>query len=155
VAYGCITLLTDYGYAGGFVGMLHAVAFSIAPAVPVIDLDHGIPPFDVRLGALRLERAVPYLPAGVHVGVVDPGVGGSRRPVALTSGGSAFVGPDNGLLVWAARRAGDLDQVVVLDQERFWLPSRSQTFDGRDVFVPVAAYLAAGGAARRRDGHRS
>lgn len=145
--YRCLTLLTDYGYSGGFVGILHAVAFSIAPSVPVIHVDHGIPAHDVRLGALRLERMIPYVPEGVHVAVVDPGVGGPRRPVAIEAGGRVFVGPDNGLCVWAARRAGAIERVVVLDDERFWLPHRSRTFDGRDIFVPVAAHLAAGAGA--------
>lgn len=144
MAYDCLTLLTDYGRAGGFVGVLHAVAFRIAPQIPVIDLDHEIPPQDVRLGGLRLERMMPYVPAGVHVAVVDPGVGGARRGVALTAGGRAFIGPDNGLLVWAARRCGEIEQVVSLDVDRYWLSPRSRTFDGRDVFVPVAAHLAAG-----------
>ncbi|HXY43808.1 MAG TPA: SAM-dependent chlorinase/fluorinase [Acidimicrobiales bacterium] len=142
--YGCLTLTTDYGYAGGFVGSLHAVAFRMAPELRVIDLDHGVPPQDVRLGALRLERFMRLAPAGVHVGVVDPGVGGDRRPVAITAGPHAFVGPDNGLLPWAAEAAGPQLRVVVLDRPGLWLEGRSRTFDGRDVFVPVAARLACG-----------
>jgi S-adenosylmethionine hydrolase len=144
VQYACLTLLTDYGYSGGFAGVLRAVAFGIAPGVEVIDLDHGIPPQDVRLGALRLERVMAYVPAGVHVAVVDPGVGGDRRALAVMAGGRAFVGPDNGILVWAARRCGGIDRAVSLDVERYWLSPRSRTFDGRDIFVPVAAHLAAG-----------
>src|ERR1700733_12013785 len=89
----CIGLLTDYGYEGGFVGVLHAVAQSIAPGISVLDLDHSIPPADVRLGALRLERLVKYVPQAVLVGVVDPGVGGARRPVAIGTGRHLFVGP--------------------------------------------------------------
>jgi S-adenosylmethionine hydrolase len=142
--YGCLTLTTDYGYGAGFVGTLHAVAFRIAPQVRVIDLDHSVPPQDVRLGALRLERFLHIAPAGVHVGVVDPGVGGSRRPVAITAGVHAFVGPDNGLLPWAAEAAGGRIRVVVLDRPELWLEDRSHTFDGRDIFVPVAAHLAYG-----------
>ncbi|MDA8038184.1 MAG: SAM-dependent chlorinase/fluorinase [Actinomycetota bacterium] len=145
--YRCLTLLTDYGFAGGLVGALHAVAFSIAPEVPVIDLDHSIPPQDVRLASLRLQRMLGYLPPGVHVAVVDPGVGTSRRAVALTTREHAFVGPDNGVLPSAALAVGDdraLLSAVVLDREAYWLSSRSATFDGRDVFVPVAAHLARG-----------
>lgn len=171
--FACVTLTTDYGHGSGFVGTLHAVAFRIAPAVRVIDLDNEIPPQDVRLGALRMERFMRVAPAGVHVGVVDPGVGGSRRPVAIEAGSHAFVGPDNGLLTWAAeacaRAAGGVDgaggrgetgktsaagesgeagaagvRAVVLDRPEYWLEHRSRTFDGRDVFVPVAAHLALG-----------
>ncbi len=143
--YGCLTLTTDYGYEAGFVGVLHAVAFAIAPSVRVIDLDHRLPPQDVRLGALRLERFMAIAPSGVHVGIVDPGVGGSRRAVAISAGSHSFVGPDNGLLAWAADACGgDELRVVELDRPEFWLERRSRTFDGRDIFVPVAAHLAQG-----------
>ncbi len=142
--YGCLTLTTDYGYEGGFVGVLHAVAFSIAPDLAVIDLDHLVPPHDVRLGALRLARFVRLAPAGVHVGVVDPGVGGSRRAVAIAAGRHAFVGPDNGLLVWAAEAAAPALRAVELDRPELFVQPRSRTFDGRDVFVPVAARMASG-----------
>lgn len=143
--YGCLTLTTDYGYEAGFVGVLHAVAYTIAPSVRVIDLDHSLPPQDVRLGALRLERFMAIAPAGVHVGVVDPGVGGSRRAVAITAGPHSFVGPDNGLLAWAADACGGAQlSVVELDRPEYWLERRSRTFDGRDIFVPVAAHLALG-----------
>lgn len=143
--YDCLTLTTDYGQGAGFVGTLHAVAFGIAPHVKVIDLDHSIPPQDVRLGALRLERFMTFAPPGVHVGVVDPGVGGSRRAIAATAGPHAFVGPDNGLLSWALDAWADPEtQVVVLDKPELWLQRPSRTFDGRDIFVPVAAHLACG-----------
>lgn len=142
--YGCLTLTTDYGFGAGFVGALHAVAFRIAPSVQVIDLDHGVPPQDVRLGALRLERFMRFAPPGVHVGVVDPGVGSDRGAVAVAAGAHAFVGPDNGLLPWAAEAAGPPLRAVLLDRPQFWLEHSSRTFDGRDVFVPVAAHLASG-----------
>jgi S-adenosyl-L-methionine hydrolase (adenosine-forming) len=160
VRFGCLTLTTDYGYGSGFVGTLHAVAFRIAPTLRVIDLDHDVPAHDVRLGALRLERFMRVAPSGVHVGVVDPGVGGRRRPLAIEIGEHAFVGPDNGLLVWAAEAcaaagvgvdgaagmggAAGMDGIraVVLDRTDYWLAHRSRTFDGRDIFVPVAAHLA-------------
>jgi S-adenosylmethionine hydrolase len=139
-----MTLTTDYGYGAGFVGALHAVAFGIAPSLSLIDLDHTVPPQGVRLGALRLERFMRIAPPGVHVGIVDPGVGGSRRAIAIEAGRHGFVGPDNGLLLWAAEATGPGLRAVVLDQEAFWLADRSRTFDGRDVFVPVAAHLARG-----------
>jgi len=142
----CLMLLTDYGAEGGYVGVLHAVAHRIAPGARVIDVDHGIAPHDVRLGALRLERTMPYMPDGVHVAVVDPGVGSDRRGVAVVAGGGShvLVGPDNGLLAWAADACGGADDVVVLDRPEFWLTPRSSTFDGRDVFMPVGAHLATG-----------
>lgn len=145
--YGCMTLTTDYGYGSGFVGTLHAVAFRIAPSLRVIDLDHLVPAHDVRLGALRMERFMRLAPCAVHVGVVDPGVGSRRRAVAIEAGPHTFVGPDNGLLTWAAEACGSSGlRAVVLDREEFWLEQPSRTFDGRDVFVPVAAHLAGGAA---------
>jgi S-adenosylmethionine hydrolase len=140
----CITLLTDYGPASSFVGVCHAVALRLAPGVPVLDLAHDVPPCDVRSGALLLAHALPHLPPGVHVAVVDPGVGTPRRRVAAVAGDHAFVGPDNGLLSFALAAAGGAERAVVLDDERYWLRRRSATFDGRDVFVPVAAHLASG-----------
>lgn len=142
--YGCLTLLTDYGAGGGFVGVLHAVAHGIAPGLPVIDLDHSVPPQDVRRGAHRLERLIGHVPPGVHVAVVDPGVGTARRPVAVETQDRVFVGPDNGLLAPAAERCGPLVGVTVLEAEQWWHLPRSRTFDGRDVFVPAAAHVANG-----------
>ncbi|MGH9297322.1 MAG: SAM hydrolase/SAM-dependent halogenase family protein, partial [Acidimicrobiales bacterium] len=134
----------DYGSGGGFVGALHAVIDRIAPQARVVDLDHAIPPQDVVLGALRLESMMSYCAEGVHVGVVDPGVGGERRAVAVKAGGSIFVGPDNGLLIFAAEAVGGCEQAVELTDTRFLLPDPARTFDGRDVFAPVAAHLASG-----------
>ncbi len=142
----CLTLLTDYGLEAGFVGALHAVAFQIAPRARLIDLDHSVPPGDVRLGALRFERFARFLAVGAHVGVVDPGVGGPRRPIAIAVNGHFFVGPDNGLLVWAAERLGSNHRAVVLDRQECHLAEKSRTFDGRDIFVPVAAHLVRGAA---------
>jgi len=146
VGFDCLTLTTDYGYEAGFVGVLHAVARKIAPHLTVINADHSVAAQDVRMGARRLERFVRFAPTAVHVAVVDPGVGGSRRAVAAIAGNHGFVGPDNGLLCWAAESvaAPREIQVVVLENERYFLPSRSATFDGRDIFVPAAAHLACG-----------
>jgi len=140
----CITLLTDYGLEAGFVGALHAVAFGLAPSAAVIDLDHSVPRGEVRVGAWRLEHLTRLVPGGVHVAVVDPGVGSSRLPIALRAGGRLFVGPDNGVLIWAAEAGGGIEEAVVLDDETYFLPDRARTFDGRDVFVPVACRLAEG-----------
>src|SRR4051812_2246722 len=101
-----ITFLSDYGPGDEYVGVVHGVIASIAPDARVIDLGHGVPPQDVRTGARRLARALPYVPAGVHLAVVDPGVGGARRAVALRAGERWLVGPGNGLLIDAAERFG-------------------------------------------------
>jgi S-adenosyl-L-methionine hydrolase (adenosine-forming) len=144
VSEGCITLLTDYGVGNEFVGSLHAVIARIAPSARVIDLDHTVPAQNVRVGALRLERLISYAPEGAHVGVVDPGVGGARRPIAVEVGAHVLIGPDNGLLVWAAHRLQLEVRAFVLDREEFWLPNRGKTFDGRDIFAPCAAHLLLG-----------
>jgi S-adenosyl-L-methionine hydrolase (adenosine-forming) len=117
-----------------------------APGVPVVDVTHGIPPQAVLAGALVLRAAAPYFPAGaVHVAVVDPGVGTARRAIAVETDAAAFVGPDNGVLGLAAP-ADRVRRVVELADERFFLSPRSRTFDGRDVFAPVAAAIATGTA---------
>jgi S-adenosylmethionine hydrolase len=145
--YGLVTLLTDYGSSGGFVGALHVVIDAILAGhgrhdVRIVDLDHSIPPQDVLLGALRMERMQRYMRAGVHVGVVDPGVGTGRRALAIAAGTGVFVGPDNGLLLFAAEAAGGIEEVVSLERHRLDHPAA--TFDGRDLFAPAAAHLAAG-----------
>jgi S-adenosyl-L-methionine hydrolase (adenosine-forming) len=111
----------------------------------VIDITHGIPPQHVLQGALVLANTLPYMPAGVHVAVVDPGVGGDRKPLALRSGdGRLYVGPDNGLLLVAADRLGGVDEAVEIASEGYMLTPVSRTFHGRDVFAPIAAHLALG-----------
>lgn len=145
--YDLVSFVTDYGYAGGFVGALHAVVDSITgdePGVRILDLDHLVPPQDVLLGAVRMERMMRYVRPGVHVGVVDPGVGSDRRGIAVEAGGRAFVGPDNGLLSFAVDAVGGPTAVVGLEREEWFVPNRTATFDGRDVFAPVAAHLARG-----------
>jgi S-adenosylmethionine hydrolase len=143
-----ITLLTDFGLKDGYVGVMKGVIWSLAPEAQIADLTHLIGPQNVMEGALALGRAAPYFPAGtVHVGVVDPGVGTQRRPIAGRFGEHFFVGPDNGLctvLVQWARQAGQLLHIVHLDQPRYWLPEISHVFHGRDIFAPVAAHLANG-----------
>jgi S-adenosyl-L-methionine hydrolase (adenosine-forming) len=140
-----ITFLTDYGRDDDFVGICHGVIARICPRARVIDLTHGIPPQDVLAGALALARALPYVPAGVHLAVVDPGVGGPRRAVAIATGdGRRLVGPDNGLLWPAAQAAGGAVAAVDLESSPLALSPRSATFHGRDVFAPVAAALAGG-----------
>ena len=137
-----IFFLSDYGLVDEFVGVVHAVLLRLSPGATVVDLTHGIPPFDVRAGAEALARAVLHLGPGPVLGVVDPGVGGARRGVAVESAdGRWFVGPDNGLVVPAAARCGGVRRVVVLHKPAGAPP----TFDGRDVFAPAAALLSRGG----------
>ena len=116
----------------------------IAPEADVIDITHGIAPQDVRHGASVLAETLGYMPTGVHLAVVDPGVGTDRRAVALEGGGRLYVGPDNGLLLPAAERLGGIDRAVSLENESYFLSPVSATFHGRDVFAPVAAHLACG-----------
>jgi S-adenosylmethionine hydrolase len=140
-----VSLTTDYGHQDEFVGVCHGVIARICPAARIIDVTHGVAPQDVLGGALRLQAALPYLPAGVHLGVVDPGVGSERRAVAIRCvDGQILVGPDNGLLWPAARRSGGIAEAVEISDSPFRLEPVSATFHGRDVFAPVAAHLAAG-----------
>lgn len=139
-----ITFLSDYGLDDNFVGVCHGVIARTAPAARVIDITHTIEPQDVRQGALVLAQSIPFMPEAVHLAVVDPGVGTRRRPIAIDAGANLFVGPDNGLLVWAAEAAGGIRRVHELANPAHLLPHVSHTFHGRDVFAPVAAHLAAG-----------
>lgn len=140
-----VTFLTDFGPATEHVGALHLVVAARAPDARTIDLAHDIPPGDIRKGALTLARLVSLLPRAVHVAVVDPGVGGERRAVAVALlDGGALVGPDNGLLGPAALAHGIAGAVVLPPP----FPGRPATFHGRDLFAPVAARLAAGEALR-------
>ena len=139
-----ITFLTDFGLEDDFVGTCHGVIKGIAPDVEIIDLTHGIAPQSVLQGALVLANTLPYLPVGVHLAVVDPGVGSPRRSLALRAGGRYFVGPDNGLLLSAADAAGGVDSAHEITNRQYALGRVSATFHGRDVFAPAAAHLARG-----------
>src|SRR5580692_6839703 len=141
--FGYLSFLTDYGLEDGFVAACHGVAARIAPRASIIDVTHLVPPGDVRRGAAVLAQTVPYLPPAVHVAVVDPGVGTDRRGVAVQAGGSVFVGPDNGLLSWAVAASGGAVRAYQLTNRELWLEQVAATFHGRDIFVPVAAHLAA------------
>jgi S-adenosylmethionine hydrolase len=139
-----ITFLTDFGLQDDFVGTCHGVIARIAPEARVIDVTHGIPPQAILQGALVLRSTTTYMPVGVHLAVVDPGVGGHRRPLAVrTADGRTFVGPDNGLLLLAADELR-IEAAHELVDERYRLPDVSRTFHARDVFAPAAAHLAAG-----------
>ncbi|MBI3247862.1 MAG: SAM-dependent chlorinase/fluorinase [Deltaproteobacteria bacterium] len=139
-----ITFLTDFGARDAFVGIMKGVVLGIHPTVALVDLSHEVPPQNILTGALILRSAVPYFPPGtIHVAVIDPGVGSSRRALAVETRQAYFVGPDNGVLSLAAP-AHDIVRTIHLTNEQYFLPQRSQTFHGRDVFAPVAAHLARG-----------
>ena len=144
--YDTISFLSDYGADDEFVGVVHSVVRGIAPHVHVVDITHGIGAHDVRAGGLALARSAQYLCPGVVLAVVDPGVGTDRRAVAVEVGGgeSVLVGPDNGLLAPAVAMVGGADRAVSLTDPAWHLPAPGSTFDGRDVFAPVAAHLATG-----------
>jgi S-adenosyl-L-methionine hydrolase (adenosine-forming) len=141
-----ITFLSDYGADGEFAGVCRGVIARIAPEAAVIDLAHGVRPHAVREGATILANSLPYCPPGVHLAVVDPGVGSARRALAVRAGlgDRVLVGPDNGLLWPALERLGGATQAVDVSRSPVRLEPVSATFHGRDVFAPVAAHLAVG-----------
>src|ERR1700689_4222871 len=143
-SFDSLTFITDYGLEDGFVAACHGVAARIAPGARIIDITHLVQPGDVRRGAAVLAQTIPYLPPAVHVAVVDPGGGTARRGVAVKAGESILVGPDNGLLSWAVDVKGGAEQAFQLTNGDMWLNPVSPTFHGRDIFMPVAAHLAAG-----------
>lgn len=140
-----ITFLTDFGVTDDFVGTCHGVMKRITPDAEIIDITHGIAPQQVLQGALVLRNTLPYMPEGVHLAVVDPGVGTDRKGIALRGeDGRLYVGPDNGLLVPAAERMGGISGAWELAEPRYRLTPVSRTFHGRDIFAPAAAHLAGG-----------
>ena len=140
-----ITLLTDYGPGTEHVGALHAVLAARCPGADRIDLAHDIPAGDIRFGAVVLARLVPLAPPGVHLAVVDPGVGTTRRAIAVSMPDGGFVvGPDNGLLGPVCRAVAAQQAVALTSPEHRGEPV-APTFHGRDVFAPAAAHLASGG----------
>src|SRR6202044_4254564 len=119
-SFDSLTFITDYGLEDGFVAACHGVAARIAPGARIIDITHLVQPGDVRRGAAVLAQTVPYLPPAIHVAVVDPGVGTSRRAIAVAAGEAGFIGPDNGLLSWAVAAAGGADRAVSLTKRGLW-----------------------------------
>jgi S-adenosylmethionine hydrolase len=139
-----VTFLSDFGLQDDFVGTCHGVIKRIAPDTEIIDITHGIPRLQILQGALVLANTIPYMPVGVHLAVVDPGVGSPRRALVLRDEeGRFYVGPDNGLLVPAAERAG-ISAAHELANPAYALESVSRTFHGRDLFSPAAAHLSLG-----------
>jgi hypothetical protein len=144
--YDTISFLSDYGSADEFAGVVRSVIREIAPHAQVVDLTHGIEPFDVRAGSLALARSIGYVASGVVLAVVDPGVGTDRRGIAIevADGEGVLVGPDNGLLAPAVAMAGGAGRVVELTNPDYRLEAPGATFAGRDVFAPAAAHLCNG-----------
>ena len=139
-----VSFLSDYGRADELVGVCHAVMVDLAPHLRIVDVTHEVPAFDVRAAALTLVRAVQYLPTGVVLAVVDPGVGTDRRCVAVEVEHGVLVGPDNGLLAPAVAMLGGPRAIVSLTNAEYHLAAPGPTFAGRDVMAPAAAHLANG-----------
>ncbi len=140
-----ISLLTDFGPADPSVAACKGVILRLCPDARLVDVSHGIPRHSIAHGAAILWSALPYFSAGVHLAIVDPGVGTERRPIGIRTGrGDHLVGPDNGLLLPATERLGGIVAAHLLENPDFQLASVSRTFHGRDIFSPAAAYLACG-----------
>ena len=139
-----VSFLSDYGRNDEFVGVCHAVMLDLAPQFRVLDITHDVAPFDVRAGSLALARAVQYLPEGLVLAVVDPGVGTDRRCVAVEVEHGVLVGPDNGLLAPAVAMLGGPERIFALQNEQYQLPAPGPTFAGRDVMAPAIAHIANG-----------
>ena len=141
---GIITLTTDFGERDPYVAMMKGVILSINPDAGIVDITHQVPAGSIGEGASVIKEAYTYFPSGtVHVGVIDPGVGGKRRPIAVLAGNHSFVGPDNGLL-WPLMETQGHTDVIHLKEKRYWMDKISPTFHGRDIFAPVAAHLSLG-----------
>jgi S-adenosylmethionine hydrolase len=139
-----VSFLSDYGHSDEFVGVCKGVMLGLAPQLTIVDITHEVPAHDVRAGALALVRAVQYLPEGIVLAVVDPGVGTDRRAVALETEGGWFLGPDNGLLAPAVAMVGGATSAIALTNEDYHLTAPGPTFAGRDVLAPAAGHLASG-----------
>lgn len=141
---GIVTLTTDFGWEDVYAAIMKGVILGIHPGATVVDISHGIRPGDIRQGAWMLEESTRFFPAGtVHLAVVDPGVGGARRPILVCTESSFFVGPDNGIF-WPLIEAAGEATVIHLTSDTYFLPKISRTFHGRDIFAPVAGHLARG-----------
>lgn len=141
-----ISFLSDFGHLDEFVGVVHGVIYRLSPESRIIDITHSIAAGDVRAGALALTRAIQYLPPGVVLAVVDPGVGTARRAIAAATDFGFFVGPDNGLLSPAVALMGGAHSINAIENPEVMIPGPGATFQGRDLFGPAAALLASGEA---------
>lgn len=141
-----ITLTTDFGLSDHYVAAMKGVILNINPGACIVDITHLVAPQSIREGAFTIASAAPYFPDNaIHVGVVDPGVGGERRPLLIETAGGFFIGPDNGLFSLALEGT-KVKRTIEITNTRFFLPPVSRTFHGRDVFSPVAAHLSLGTA---------
>jgi S-adenosylmethionine hydrolase len=141
---GIITITTDFGEGDPYVASMKGVMFSINPNVRIVDITHQLPAGSIRQGALMIKEVYPYFPQGtVHLGVVDPGVGGKRRPIAIQADDHFFVGPDNGLF-WPSIEKQKSLTIIHLKDKNYWMNRISSTFHGRDIFAPVSAHLSMG-----------
>jgi len=139
-----ITLLTDFGTEDYYVASMKGVILSINPRCVLIDITHRVSPHDIREGAFILANAYSYFPKGtIHLSVVDPGVGGARKPLLLVTQNYCFVGPDNGLFTMITQKES-VKKIIALDKQKYYLSKVSTTFHGRDIFAPVAAHLSLG-----------
>ena len=139
-----ISFLTDYGLADEFVGVCKGVIHQLAPGAPVIDITHNVLPHDIRAGSLALVRSVQYLPDGIVLAIVDPGVGGDRKTIAVEVENGVLIGPDNGLLAPSVAMLGGAVRAFSLDNTEYQLLAPGGTFAGRDVMAPAVGHLAAG-----------
>jgi hypothetical protein len=138
-----LTLTSDFGLTDHYVAAMKGVILSICPQARMVDISHGVSPYDIAEGAYLIAQAYPFFPRKtVHVVVVDPGVGTARRPILLEAAGQYFVGPDNGVLSMVYSR--EKHKVRLISNDRYFRKPVSRTFHGRDIFSPVAAHLAAG-----------
>lgn len=139
-----VSFLSDYGHADEFVGVCKAVMLGLAPELTIVDITHEVPPHDVKAGGLTLVRAIQYLPEGIVLAVVDPGVGTDRRAIAVETDSGILIGPDNGLLAPAVAMLGGAQRAVALTNDEYQLAAPGPTFAGRDVMAPAAGFLARG-----------
>ncbi len=140
-----ITFTSDFGLQGEWVAAVKGVMLAINSHAEIYDISHQIPSFNIRKGSTILQSAIPYFPMGTHLAVVDPGVGGNRRIVALrTERGDILVGPDNGLLIDTTKRLGGIEQAIEIRNEKFFLKPVCPTFQARDIMAPVTAHLSKG-----------
>ena len=139
-----ISFASDFGISDGSVGIVKGVISRIDPTINVNDISHGIPPQNIKYGSLLLMRAIQYIPQGVLLAVVDPGVGTARKPVAIETDWGVMIGPDNGLLNLACATVGGAKKAYLLENENWIIPSDGNTFQARDIFSPFAAGIASG-----------
>jgi S-adenosylmethionine hydrolase len=138
-----ITLTTDFGLSDHYAGVMKGVILSICPQARIVDISHQIAPFDIAEGAYLIAQAYPYFPPKtIHVAVVDPGVGTTRRPILAQAASQYFIGPDNGVFAMVYSR--EKYKARLISNQKYFRKPVSRTFHGRDIFAPVAAYIAAG-----------